>query len=59
MRKVVTSNKNLKTLCRQLVKIEIILFVANNGNTLVEAVISAKRMSPDWDNQKKLQIENN
>ena len=54
MKKVVTSNENLKTLCRQLVKIEIILFAANNGNTLVEAIISAKRTSPDQDNQKKI-----
>jgi hypothetical protein len=46
MKKVVTSNENLKTLCRQLVKIEINM-AANNGDTLVEAVISAKRTSPD------------
>jgi hypothetical protein len=46
MRKVATSNENLKTLCRQLVKIEINM-AANNGDTLVEAVISAKRTSPD------------
>ena len=51
MRKVVMSNENLKTLCRQLVKIEIYM-AANNGDTLVEAVISAKWISPDQDNEK-------
>jgi hypothetical protein len=41
MRKVATSNEKLKTLCRQLIKIEIDM-AANNGDTLVEVVISAK-----------------
>ena len=30
---------------------------ANNGDTLVEAVISAKRTSPDQDNQKNFKSE--
>jgi hypothetical protein len=42
MRKVATSNEGLKTLCGQLVKKIEINMAANNGDTLVEAVIFAK-----------------
>ena len=38
------SNEDSKTLCRQLVKKKIeINMAANNGDTLVEAVISTKK----------------
>jgi hypothetical protein len=46
--KVATSIEGSKPLCRQLVRKKIgINMAANNGDTLVEAVISAKRTSPD------------
>ena len=49
-----TSNENLEILCRQLINNRNYIIAANNGDTLGEAVIFAKLMSSDKDNQKKL-----